>query len=408
MFLHIRGTEASRQMVFFSPYNSQSVTHHEWYETVATPHGEYIKKRQMGLVSVFFEPQDLLSVGLFDEKPNDEAAMADRMKSLGLYNVTTSKSLVEHIGETSILNKYRPSEVPRADFSFQLSPEDWITELHDFTNPTILRDLRPRYFESLSTGQIPSIQVLIMVHPKDLHLVTLCLSALKENCLNPISEIFIVGPKDLEQKLSGILNVNFLDESKLQAKKFKYFLYPQKEDRGNWLFQQFCKLNVDTLPGGNLILILDVDNILIKPQIFATADHIYLPVSHEFHKEYFFAYSRIMRAIPTNTCSNIRHFMVFDKVDLRLLKQRIEDLHGKSWDEAIYSNLDLTESSCFSEFELYGHWAASEMPEKYLLSYYDQIELPSKYSVIHQELSTEYHPLYYGIAYPSWKLQTSE
>jgi len=97
----------------FSSFNS-SDSSHKILGAYSSPFGDYIVKKQMGMLNYFYYKEDLLKLGFFEENENDEMLMTKKLNKLRVRNFCTKTSYVEHLGEDSILNKWRVTPVKKA------------------------------------------------------------------------------------------------------------------------------------------------------------------------------------------------------------------------------------------------------------------------------------------------------
>ena len=68
--------------------------------------------------------------------------------------------------------------------------------------------------------------------------------------------------------------------------------------------------------------------------------------------------------------------MMFEKKFLKQMKEEIEKRHNCFWIEAIMRCCDFNEASCFSEYELYGHWMIKNHNKKIIREYFNNLSLP--------------------------------
>ena len=398
----IENNHDKNDLVLYSPYNSQSTSYHRWLGMYDSEAGQFVIKRQMGLASVLLRPSAILMIGFFEEKPSDEELMRNRMESLNVFCATPAYSLVEHIGQNSTLNPFRTTEVYRADFSWKLSPEDWKNELDEFTNPSIVRDLRaPHSINDASRAD--KIDVALLVAEKDIESFSLCIESLRKHSLNSIQDVFVIAaPNASLIEMCKNYGLEFVNEDRFTFPEIAYTDYATDQSRYKWLRQQFMKLSLDELGEQDLILALDADQIFLNDHVFAIDGVVSIPAVVTFHEPYFRTYERLFKT-PPNYISNTAHFMVFNKKHLTEMKSTIEAIHNLPWIEAIFANMDFSESSSFSEFETYGHWAIGNHPASYRLEFFEYLEVPRHFLENHSQLSIEYSNIYESITYPHWK-----
>jgi len=315
-------------------------------------------------------------------------------------NFSTEISYIEHVGQESILNNFRPLPVAQADYSDNLAKYGWGREIYNYQNYSIQRDLRSNTLPYES--KIP-LDVIIPLHIKDIKTLPRCIEGVRKNLRHPISSITVVSEPSSEiEQITKSLKLSWLNEKSILGSRKSYY-DPVKRDfeLSGWLYQQMIKLSVDTIGSEEHKLVLDADNVFIRPQAFIKEDQIYQPISRNYHGKYFEAYRRILGEEPINHTSFICHFMVFKVSHLVKMRQEIEEKNGNSWTDAIYASLDLTEPSCFSEYELYSHFVQSRYPLNYVPIIYKMLDLPPKKLGSLIQLQKEYSEVF-SIGFQQW------
>lgn len=383
-----------------SSYNSKNREFHQWENLQKWPLGNFIPKKQMGWPSIFILPEFIKDVGAFHEMPNDETLFTKRIQELGYSNFSTEFSYLEHVGQVSVLNNYRPVAVAQADHSDKLISYGWGKEIYKYQNYSIQRDLRMNVLPSES--EIP-LDVIIPLHTKDMKTLPRCIEGVRENLRHPIASITILSQASSEiQQIASSLGINWFDETKiLDTRKSYNDLVNGNFERSGWLYQQMLKLSVDVIGSEEHKLVLDADNVFIRPQALVSEDRIYQPMSRNYYGKYFETYTRILDEEPINHTSFISHFMVFKVPHLVQLKKDIELISRSNWIDAIYASLDLTDPSCFSEFELYSHYVQSRYQSNYEPIVYKMLDLPPKKLRSLKELQKEYSEVY-SIGFQQW------
>lgn len=146
-------------------------------------------------------------------------------------------------------------------------------------------------------------------------------------------------------------------------------------DRSGWLIQQFIKLNGDKICSSSKFLVIDADTVLIRPQIFEYNNKDILLFSDEFHEPYYQVFEKIFAYKTKDQISCVTHHMLFDIEKLKKMKAEIEHIHKKLWHDAILDILDYSQLSCFSEYELYGHWVCKNFTSDVCRRYFYNIAL---------------------------------
>ena len=383
-----------------SSYNSKNREFHRWQSVKESPFGKYIIKKQMGWPSILVLPEFIRDVGAFHEMPNDETLFTLRIDALGFMNFSTELSYIEHIGQQSLLNNFRPLAVSQADYSDKLVKTGWGKEIFTYQNYSIQRDLKDNTIPTKS--EVP-IDIIIPLHVKDIKTFPKSIESVRANLCHPVSSITVVSQQSFEiQQIARSLDLSWLDERDILPNRKQYLdLVDGSFELSGWLNQQFLKLSVNKVGNEEHKLVLDADNVFLKPQAFINQEVIYQPISSNYHGKYFEAFSRIMGEEPVNHTSSICHFMIFKVSHLEKLKDRIENLHSCNWIDAVYANLDLTEPSCFSEFELYSHFVQKYFPQSYKPIIYKMLDLsPRKLDKL-RKLQKKYSDIY-SIGFQQW------
>ena len=207
------------------------------------------------------------------------------------------------------------------------------------------------------------MKILIPCSEKDIIRLPLVFESLYENVVDAISDYIVVCPEVKSdiliclQRSSKITVVNENDfvgfgPDKLEA-KFGGFK--------GWYYQQLIKLKgMD-----EDYIAYDADHVLLKPHRFKDGEKFVYYVSKEYHLPYFVTISRLLgegfsKKLPFSFISDK---MIFSSVLLTQMKEKIEQVTGKGWIDAIIQNTDYGMSN-FSEFELYGTFVYTINPNK--------------------------------------------
>lgn len=109
----------------FSSFNSSDQKFHKVIDRADTPYGGFVVKERMGALNYLYCYKDFLKLGKFEENRDDETRMTERFRRLRVRNFCTEISYIEHIGEESILNQYRPVPVKEAVYALNLIKDGW-------------------------------------------------------------------------------------------------------------------------------------------------------------------------------------------------------------------------------------------------------------------------------------------
>ena len=201
------------------------------------------------------------------------------------------------------------------------------------------------------------IDVVIPTTDKDLNKLSLVIPSLS-NIQHHIDNIYLVAPaSDFVKDFCKHNNCVFVDENTVLGLTIKDIKYkPCGVDRSGWIFQQLLKLNCDKFCKNEYILVADSDTIFTRKQYFIKNDKMVFDCSDEYHVPYFDAYKKLLGLNKRFDLSFVAHHMLFKKEFLSEMKQKIEEYTNKEWFKAILDNLDLNQTSSFSEYETYGNY----------------------------------------------------
>lgn len=226
------------------------------------------------------------------------------------------------------------------------------------------------------------IDIVIPLTTKDLAVAPHCISSVKQFIRHPIGQIILIGPANASlRKLAKDEGCVFVDELKVLPIKPADIEYkPRDIDRSGWLFQQFLKLNADSVAKTPNFLVMDADTVFCHPQIFLRKERPIVNHSDEYHQPYFDIYRRLLRQGSRSRMSFVAHHMLMNADVLKKLRDRLRNLHGKVWYEAILEQLDRQEFSGFSEYETYGNFLLSEGRRPVRLYWFNRLVAPDQIS----------------------------
>ena len=360
-----KANHAGHQLGPFSAFNSSDRDFHQWLSTYASPHGDFVVKKQMGMVNYFYFAKDLDLLGLFEEHEEDEAAMTAKFDRLGVRNFSTATSYVEHIGQDSVLNRWRPVPVRRAVYGLNLAPTGWPRQLEAAETLGYYREVKGSSTVGADIWSDVPLDIVFVAADQDLAVLPLAVEGVRRNLRHPIKEIAIVAPGESRiKKLAPKIGCRYVCEDdviQLRRRDIKYTV--KGVDRSGWLLQQLLKLGADAFIGTDRYLVVDADTILIKPQIFVIDDSDVLLHTEEYHHLYLSAYEYLVNSEVKTRVSSVAHHMLFNRSRLASLKSRIEQVGNAPWFTSTINASDLSDASCFSEYETYGQWCIANYPQ---------------------------------------------
>jgi len=348
----------------FCCFNSTD-TWHIVFGTYESPYGEYVVKNQMGMLNYFYFAKDLDRLGLFEEHEEDEAAMTATFDRLGVRTFSTATSYVEHIGQDTVLNRWRPTPVRRAVYSLNLAPTGWPRQLEAAQTLGYYRDVKGSATVGADIWCDVPLDIVFVAADQDLEVLPLAVEGVRRNLRHPIKDILIIAPADSEfRQLAPKIGCRYVCENDVIPIRRQDIRYAVKGvDRSGWLLQQFLKLGADAIVNTDRYLAVDADTILIKPQIFVAGDSDVLLHMEEYHDPYFSAYEYLINSEIKTRVSSVAQQMLFNRSRLASLKSRMEKVGNAPWYLSVINASDLTDLSCFSEYETYGQWCVANYPE---------------------------------------------
>lgn len=128
-------------------FNSSDFEYHKILGTYKSPYGNYVVKRQAGMLNYFYFREDFERLGFFEENPDDETLMTQKFMRLKIRNFCTETSYVEHLGQISILNETRP--IAASAHAVFPAKADWGISLTKFRTKSadFYADLERRYIQ---------------------------------------------------------------------------------------------------------------------------------------------------------------------------------------------------------------------------------------------------------------------
>jgi glycosyltransferase involved in cell wall biosynthesis len=349
----------------FSAFNSSDRDFHQWLGSYSSPHGDFVVKRRMGALNYLYFAKDLERLGLFEEHEEDEAAMTATFDRLDVRNFSTATSYVEHIGQDSVLNQWRPRPVRRAVYGLNLAPAGWPRQLETAETLGYYREVKGSTTVGAAIWSDVPLDIVFVAADQDLEVLPLAVEGVRRNLRHPIKDIAVVAPAESRVKqLAREIGCRYVCENDvipIRTQDIKYAV--RGVDRSGWLLQQLLKLGADAIVRTDRYLVVDADTILIKPQIFVAGGSDVLLHTEEYHHTYFSAYEYLVNSEVKTRVSSVAHQMLFNRPRLARLKPRMEQVGNAPWYMSVINASDLTEFSCFSEYETYGQWCIANYPK---------------------------------------------
>lgn len=386
----------------FSSFNSSDFKYHIVLGKYPSPYGDYVVKRQMGMLNYFYFKEDFQKLGFFPETKNDETLMTEKFARLGVRNFCTDTSYIEHIGHFSVLNEERPTPVYNPVYGLNLVKKGWPGDLEKCGTMGYYRYVKgsPSSGENISSNL--KIDIVIPCTEKDSTVLPYTIGYLQKNLRHPLNEIFIVSPKSEKIKdISDRLGCTYIQEDTVLPVTRKDIPYiVNGVDRSGWLFQQLLKLAGDSIVSQEFFYVIDADTILIRPQVFELNEKTVFLHSDEYHRPYYEVYRDLLGCYPSTNLSFVAHQMMFQRSKLSELRNLIEKRNdGETWFNVIINTIDKREPSSFSEYELYGHWMMDNYLNDIEREYWFNCHLPIRRIKEIEKLSSELKDQYRSISF---------
>lgn len=202
------------------------------------------------------------------------------------------------------------------------------------------------------------IDIVIPAIEKDIGTLPHVIDGVRKHVKHPIGKIFIVSPDSSRIKaVCRRKGCVFVHESRVLPISKKQIVYRSRHwERSGWLYQQLLKLGSSSITEQRHYLVIDADTVLIRPHRFHIAGKHVFYYREWSQPAYFSTYRRLLGKSPLRPHSFVTHYMLFDKVKLRSLKNAIAARHSTTWYKAILQSIDRTKQFGFSEFETYGNY----------------------------------------------------
>lgn len=225
-------------------------------------------------------------------------------------------------------------------------------------------------------GKYEEIDVFMPTIEKDLEMLELSVMSIRKYSLNPIKDIYIVGPKKSKKikELSDRLSCKFINEEDvLSFKKEDINYFYKGYSRNGWVYKMLLNLYSDEVCKSKNILILDSDTIFIYPQLFIYKGRPIFNLSDEFHAPYYIANERILGIKHKSSRSFITHYMLFDRTALKKMRKYIENKHHDKWYSVIIDNIYRRSGSGFADYEIYGDFYTQLFKKPYIINYWSNV-----------------------------------
>jgi hypothetical protein len=240
---------------------------------------------------------------------------------------------------------------------------------------------RHLYFDRNHPSEL-QLDLVTLVAEKDLNVFRQCVEKVHEHLLHPIGTHYLVGANSpLMHEVCRDSGCTFVDENEVCPGGVAWCRKSVREkggcfNRPSWLFQQLCKLNMDSYCSSGRFLTLDADTVFLRPLRYELGGRVILDVSDGYRSDFDTFLGRMLPGERRSPFSYMCHVMLMENRWLRELKAHLSDLTGLPWREAIMELIDYNVHDCFSEFELYANFVLNRDLGRFTRSYWFNRELP--------------------------------
>ncbi|MCE2716659.1 MAG: DUF6492 family protein [Pseudomonadota bacterium] len=215
--------------------------------------------------------------------------------------------------------------------------------------------------DKYSNNHVPlcseKIDLVFLCAEKDLPAIRSAIDAAKGLVMHPINKIYLICPESEKlRKVAQEKDCEFIEESKVVPHLAKGNILPEH------LKQQFIKLNADIVTTTDYFLIIDADTILLQTQIFLREGKAIFNATNGYVLERKRMVESVLKLGKYYNLDFTSHHMFFEKAKLKAMKKRLEELHGKPWQDAL-NNPEIP-VPYFSEYEMYANFVLTFFPDE--------------------------------------------
>lgn len=220
------------------------------------------------------------------------------------------------------------------------------------------------------------IDIVMPTLDRDYEVVTKVIDSIRENIKHPIGRIIIISPKSAKiEELCRRKSCFWVNEnSVLPIKISDLDIHIQGINRSGWIYQQLLKWASVKYLKSEFFLITESDTIYSRPQVFEhKGKTIFASSSALCHLPYFYSYRQLFGKKIKATHNLTSHHLLFREKYIGEAKKKIEQIHKKSWYQAIIDTIDHKELSSISDYELYGQYVLQHYPHTVELEHWANV-----------------------------------
>lgn len=195
------------------------------------------------------------------------------------------------------------------------------------------------------------LTVVVPAVDKDASVLPLCLRAAREMIRQTVKSVLVVSPESrMIRDIAAREACVFVHEDEMLPGSA-----PDLKTRG-WILQQLIKFNAASMVETEDYLVLDSDTVFLRPQSFFSRGKTILKFSDQYELNYNLSLEMLLGSPRRFPVSFVTHHMIFNRSQVSLLLQSVQQRFGRPWHEALVEELDRRRRVWFSEFEVYGNF----------------------------------------------------
>ena len=226
--------------------------------------------------------------------------------------------------------------------------------------------------DKYSNNHVPlcqtKIDVVFVCTEKDLPTIPSAIDAVKGLVMHSINKIYLICPES--EKLRAIAQekgCEFVDETKVMPHL--------TGNNPSHVRQQLIKLNADTVTTTDHFLVIDADTILLQTQIFLREGKVVFNASNRYVLGRKLMVESVLKLEKYCNLDFNSHHMFFDKSKLKAMKDRLEKLNGKPWQDVLNTPEIISET--FSEYEMYANFVLAFFPKEVVIAHGKNSQMPA-------------------------------
>ena len=274
----------------------------------------------------------------------------------------TLLSLIISLSILSVWVATTPETLPKED-----------TKWHAYKRKLFMKFLsfkRDKY----SNNHVPlcqhKIDVVFLCIEKDLPTIRYAIDAAKGLIMHPINKIYLICPES--EKLRNVAlekGCEFIEETRVIPHLAQGNILPEH------LKQRLIKLNAETITSADYYLVTNADTILLQTQIFLREDKAVFNVCNKYVLDFKLMVESVLKIEKYYNLDFNSQLMFFDKAKLKAMKDRLEKLNDKPWQDVL--NTSELSSQVFSEYEMYANFVLTFFPNEATIVHGKNSQMPA-------------------------------